>query len=85
MNTYMYFYEHMLLIQDLNEVQLIVVIERERVDYFELVDKVCIPIAMNDFSESEEHYGMYGIVSITLGYKFIITSQDNSGAVHQGQ
>ena len=75
----------MLLIQDFNEVQLIVVIEEQRPDHFELVDKVCIPIAMNDFSESEEYQGMHGIARISLGYMFIIASQGNSDAVHQGQ
>ena len=65
----------MLLIQDFNGVQLIVVIEKQRVDYFELVDKVYIPIAMNCFSESEEYYGMHGIAGITLGYTFIIVDQ----------
>ena len=76
----------MLLIQDFNKVQLIVVIERDRLDHFELVDKVCIPIAMNDFSESEGYYGIHGIVRITLGYMFIIMEdQGNSSIVDQGQ
>ena len=75
----------MLLTQDFNEVNLTVAIEKQRINFYETVDKVYIPIAMNSFSESEEYPGMYGIARITLGYMFIvITSQDSSNAVQQG-
>ena len=75
----------MLFMQDFNKVQLIAVIEKQHPDHLEFVDKVCIPIAMNNFSKSEEYYGMHGIARITLGYMFIFTSQDNIDAAHQGQ
>ena len=66
--------------------QLTVMIERQRMGYFELVDKVCVPIAMNDFSESEGYYGIHGIVRIRLGYMFIIMEdQGKSSIVDQGQ
>ena len=78
--------KYMLLMQDFNEVQLIVVIEKQRVDHFDLVDKVYIPIPMNDFSESDHYYGMHGIARITLGYMFIIMEdQRNSSFADQGQ
>ena len=80
------FHLFILLLQDIKQVLLTVEVERHWKGDFETVDTVYISIAMNSSSESEEYYGMYGIVSITLGYMFIIVAmQGNSSIVDQGQ
>ena len=62
------------------------VIENQRPNFFETVDKVYIPIAMNSFSESDKYLGIYGIARITLGYIFIVkTNQGNNDIADQGQ